>query len=118
MAGLGFFIDIYGMGIDDIAGMKLPEKNGGPFAPSKRPGPVPNSYTVLKNTMRITVNVLILLIICASCGSMKVKVNGVTVRERTPMRKEEKRIYIASFVAGFAIGTVYQQQIRNAIKDR
>lgn len=33
------------------------------------------------------------------------KVNGVPVRKKQPIRKDEVRVYVASFVIGFALGT-------------
>jgi hypothetical protein len=81
--------------------MKSAKNNRGPSTPSGFPGLIRTyAYTIKRGIL----NVLILSILC-SCSSMKV--NGMHVRKREPIRKQELRVYVISFIAGYAATSIW-----------
>lgn len=90
-----------------IRSMNQLQNKRGPSAPSGLPVLIRTyAYTIKRGMIKL----IILLVLLSSCSSMKMSVNGIDVRKREPIRKEELRIYVCAFVGGYIVTRYYVER--------
>lgn len=78
-------------------------------APAGLPAPYLTKYRA-KAICR-SLNILLLVVFC-SCSSMKINGIDVSKKHRKVMSDRDKRIYVATAIAGFAIGTHFKDKLK------
>lgn len=82
-------------------------KKQGPSVPSELPGPYLICNTFLKGINR-SLNIVIIMLVLASCGSMKINGIDVSRSHRKAVGRTETRIGAAALIVGYAVGMHYK----------
>jgi hypothetical protein len=78
-------------------------KKQGPSVPSELPGPYLICNTFLKGINR-SLNIVIILLVLTSCGSMKINGIDVSKSHRRAVGKRETAAGAAALIVGYAVG--------------